>query len=287
MAFQAFRELSPLRYRFGQGIPSAAEAVDRIHRASQSWPGHSLPMQRANLLKGIAAAAPGGQRAILLESSIHSYQEALHRHPFDPDASVNLANVLSTLERDEDAEREFERAIQLQGGAERSFQARYWASYHFWRKAERQRAAGDAEGALASLFKARELFDRDASPTLWEYGSEARVYRLALSRHLGGWLEGLGRHEEAAEEYDRGVQFPGGLGIHFLAARNLTAWGESLWQKRRPGEALGKFTEARERTNQAAGMPPAGHTVTEIVELAHLLDAKIAFLKDAGILPEG
>jgi tetratricopeptide (TPR) repeat protein len=286
MAFQAFRELAPLRYRFGQGLPPAVEAVDRIERASHVWPGHSLPLQRGHLLKELAVAAPGAQRGMLLESAAVSMREASRLHPFDPDASVNLANVLSTLERDEEAEREFERAIRLQGGAERSFQASFWASRHFWSKSERLRAAGKADEALGYLFKARDLFDREASDTLWEYGSEARAYRMALSQHLGTWLEGLRRHEEAAAEYDRAVQRPWGQGMHFLAARNLTAWGESLWQKRRPEEALAKFIAARERTNQAAGMPPPGHTVTEIVELAHLLDAKIAFLKGAGIVPE-
>lgn len=283
MAIRTFDEMAPLRYRFGQGTPTPADVIDRAGRAARIWPGHELPLLRGKLLQASAAAASGVDRQLLLESSESAFRESRRRHPFDPDSAVGLANVLGALEQDQEAEREFERAIHLQGGAERSFQARFWASYHFWRKAERQRAAGDTDGALATLFQARDLFDQDASPTLWEYGSEARVYRLALSRHLGTWLEGLRRHQEAAEEYDRAVQFPGGQGIHFLAARNLTAWGEALWQKRQPSEALGKFTEARSRVNQAAGIPPTGHTVTEIVDLAHLLDAKIAFLKGAGI----
>ncbi len=236
----------------------------------------------------------GAERRMLLEGAERSFREAVAGHPFDPEPSVNLANVFSALEQDAEAEHEFERAIRLQGGQEMGFRAGISASYHYFRKAERHRQAGRLDQALAALLTARDRFDEASSPTAWEFGPEGQEYRILLSQQLGSWLEGLGRHSDAAEEYDRLIEIPGSDSMHFLAARNLTAWGDAVWlersprgEKRNPEGALAKFRQARLRVVQAKGMAPRGFSVTDLVELGQRLDSKIALLEGAGIRAEG
>ena len=284
-AYAVFREMAPVVYRFGHQVTDPGERLARVAAAAPMWPGHALFTLQGKMAFDAAAKSSGAEQPLLLENAESAFREAVARHPFDAEPSVNLASVLSAMERDADAEREFARAIDLQGGLEWGFRALYSASNHHFRKAERLRAAGRRDAALESLILAARYFDTLSSPSAWEYGSEGSAYRYNISRFLGPWLEGLGRHEEAAAEYDRVAKLPGYNAIHFFAARNLTAWGDDAWERRRPEVALAKFRLAREQMQLARGMVPSGFEVVDGVELTHRLDGKIEFLQGAGIRP--
>lgn len=289
-ALPVFLKLAPVKYQLPGGYSGPAETVTRLEAAARYWPTGQLHLQRGLLLQAAAREAPGGEGAVLLEAAAGAFDRALHLNPYHPEASVNRANVLSALGRDTDAELEYERAIRLQGGMEIGFNARYSASIHHYRKAERQRVDGRLDEALESLIRARDLYDAAlSSPESNEFGEAGRAYRMSLSQQLGTWLQASGRFEDAAAEYDRATRIPYTWPLHFLAATNLTAWGDHLWLQRKAGVerkpelALRKFTEARARLARTEGRPPPGFTATDLQELGRKLDSKIAFLEGAGI----
>lgn len=281
-----FRQLAPVVYRFGQVPPGEGETLERVAAAAAAWPGPGLILEQAKLLQRRAEVASGVDRVALLEAAAESFGRVLEAHPYHAEASVNRANVLGGLGRDAEAEAEFERAIRLQGGLRLGFKAHYSASLHRAAKAERLRSGGDLPAAFEALLQARDLFDQGATPAALEFGAEGRAYRSSLSQSLGPWLEGLGRRQEAAAEYDRVALIPHTYAVHFLAARNLMRWGDAVWLERRPETALARFLQARERLKKCGGVLPAGSTPADLAELSRQLDSKIEFLEGAGILPE-
>jgi hypothetical protein len=284
-AVAVFRELAPVTYRFGGDRAVMPEWLDRLEAATRIWSLPSLHLRSGRISQQLAIDTTGPDQRLLAENAEAEFRKALELDPFLAEASVNLANVLSGLGRDAEAEREFERAIRLQGGLETGFRSYFSASTHHLIKAERLRAAGKLEDALLSLIQARDLFDRAASPAAGEYGRAGQDYRLALAVNLGPWLEALGRHREAEEEYVRALQIPDAHAIPFLSARNLAAWGDAIWLERKPESALRKFHAARDRVTEARGMVPEGFTVTDLVELSKRVASKIEFLEGAGIRP--
>jgi O-antigen ligase/tetratricopeptide (TPR) repeat protein len=284
-ALRVFRELAPVVYRFGGPRPDGPEALARLDRATRAWPLPSLLLQHGKLCQVAAATAEPADRRLLLEQAEASFRAASASHPHDPEASVNLANVLSALERDDEAAAEFDRAIRLQGGLEWGFRARYSAAAHHFRLAERHRAAGDTAAALADLLRARDRFDSTVGASAGDYGVEGRQFRIALALHLGPRLESLARHEEAAAEYERALRIPGSQAIPYPAARNLLAWGDAIWLERRPEEALAKFQQAWNLANLARTNGFDGYPRSELDELMRRITAKIDFLRGAGIRP--
>ena len=280
----AFLELAPLKYRMGGPPPGIAEAIDRLSNAARHWPTSQLHLERGLLLQSAAATSQVPESTLLFESAAAALGQSLELNPYHPEASVNRANTISMLARDDEAEQEFHRAIRLQGGMELGFMARFSASLHHSRKAERLRVAGRMEEALASLLLARDFYDASLyEPESNQHGAPGRTFRIALSQQLGTWLQALGRFEDAADEYGRASRMPHTWVLHFLAAGNLTAWGDKLWLDRQPEQALEKFTEARARLVKCSGHVPPGFTATDLQELTRKLESKIAFLEGAGI----
>lgn len=284
-ALAVFRELEPVVYRFGSHPPGPEEALGRMEKAARTWPLPSLHQQRGKLSLIAAGTATGADQRLLLENAEAALREATAGHPHDPEIGVNLANTLSALQRDDEAEREFERAIRLQGGLEWGFRARYSASAHHFRLAERHRAADRTAESLAEMLRARDLFDEFAAGSAGDYGVEGREFRVALALHLGPRLESLARHEEADAEYARAMKIPGSESIPYLAARNLTAWGDAVWLERQPEEALRKFQRAANFINLARNNGFKGYAESDLGELSRRIVSKIQFLQGAGIRP--
>lgn len=134
------------------------EALDRAGRALGRWPDSEIAGRAAEIAFDEAAAGPDDERRDWLEQADRFYGQATRLHPYDPEWAVNHANALSALGRDEEAERDYLRAIALQGGMEASFRARYHLGVHLHRRWYRiwidERRADEA---LHEFLRAREL----------------------------------------------------------------------------------------------------------------------------------
>ena len=156
-----YRELWPVWFvPKGLGATLPDESLARIDRARQRWPGAELAGQAAGIARRAAEqpVLPAGEREEWLAQAAGYYAEAARLNPFDPEWAINGANLLSTLGRDDEAERFFVRAIELQGGMESLFRARYYYGrhlyqrwYRLWTRERRE------EEALHQFLLAREV----------------------------------------------------------------------------------------------------------------------------------
>lgn len=167
---------------------SPGVSLDRVHGAMETWPGSELAGSFARVAREISQrpGLPESERSQWLSEAADLYGQASNLNPFDPEWAVNRANVLSILGRNEEAEKEFERAILLEGGMEGNFRARYYYAWHLhsrWYRAWTQPEAHDpgdldfmerrASDALAGFLHARELLKEAAGMTeLWVRGKE-------------------------------------------------------------------------------------------------------------------
>jgi tetratricopeptide (TPR) repeat protein len=152
-------------------------AVEKLDNALGSWPGSELSGAAGHILRD-AALQPGRLEADSrerLSQAVEFYGQAKRLNPYDPEWPVNRANLLSALGRDDEAERDYETAVKLQGGMEGTFRARFYFARHLylrWYRAwtTQERPPGEA---LAAFLKARELFKEAAGLTeAWVRGKE-------------------------------------------------------------------------------------------------------------------
>ncbi|MCW1885143.1 O-antigen ligase family protein [Luteolibacter flavescens] len=157
----AYRTLWPAL--FGKEMLSVTApglAVADIQRAMQQWPGSELAGRAGHISTTVAALEelPASEKKEWLTNAADLYATAAKLNPYDPEWPVNRASALSLLGRNAEAEREFERAIERQGGAERNFRARYHFATHLYRRWydawTKERRAGEA---LGQFIRARDL----------------------------------------------------------------------------------------------------------------------------------
>ena len=184
---------------------SPGVALDRVRRAMETWPASELAGSFARVAREVSQreGLPESDRAQWLADAAELYGQAAELNPFDPEWAVNRANVFSLLGRDVEAEREFERAIVLEGGMEGLFRARYYYAWHLhnrWYRAWTRPEAHDpddidfkerrASDALAGFLHARELLDEAAGMTeLWVRGKEESELIKGLEETIA-FLEG-------------------------------------------------------------------------------------------------
>jgi hypothetical protein len=151
--------------------------LERMEKANVSWPGSELSGRAGHIAREAALreGLPVAEMRDWLSQAADLYGEAARLNPYDPEWPVNRANVLSALGRDDEAERDYETAVRLEGGMEGTFRARFYFAKHLylrWYRAwtKQERPAGEA---MAGFLKARELF-REASTLTeaWVRGKE-------------------------------------------------------------------------------------------------------------------
>ena len=193
-ASQAYRTLWPVWFgREAYAVSAPELAVEHVQRAMELWPGSELAGKAGHVCRATAAAEglpPTEQQAWLTQAAAF-HATAATLNPYDPEWPVNRANVLSTLGSADEAERDFERAIELQGGAERNFQARYYFASHLYRRWyqawTKERRAGEA---LGQFLRARELLrEADRQGDLGHFGKEGKELVTGLEQTIR-FLEG-------------------------------------------------------------------------------------------------
>ena len=259
--------------------------LDALTESIKLWPLAGLYLERAAWVQGGGLQGPLGVFDRRLATQVmDDYQEAAKRHPFDPTPVVNLANLLSATGDEPAAEREFARAIQLQGGMENAYRSNYYLAAHYQRKAAQQFVAKDYPQALATYQLAAAAIEKAAkdSPP-WVLGVDLRV---AIHEGRGMVCEVLGDWQGALAAYDLAASLKNGASAHYRAAVLLGKRAKEVWFQRKPEEALAGFLAAKKRFSMASEFP---EEVSQAQRQAvwEYLNARITDLEVAKIKPLG
>ena len=171
-----YRDLWPVWYGQAAMTTDPDEALDRAERAAKRWPDSEIAGRTAEIARDAAepAALPADERNRWLERAARNYDEAIRLHSYDPEWAINRANVLSSLGRDDEAERDYLRAIELQGGMEASFRSRYYFALHLYQRWYRIWIEERREDeALYEFLRARDLLREANAAASTEQSREA------------------------------------------------------------------------------------------------------------------
>ena len=260
--------------------------IDALTEAIRLWPQSTFFQDRAAIL--LASAAEEGsteptEPTELIEMAIGDFEQAGQLHPHDPGPAVNLANSLSHLQRDHEAENAYDRAIQLQGGMEPAFRAHFSLAKHLLHKGLRQFTAGDPSPTLAALEIAAQQIEESVREMHWLIPDMIDP-RVGIHESLGATREANSDYQGALQAYNFAATLQNGSRSHYRAALLLGKMGASAWAARRPAEAMGYFIEAKRRIN-LTGETPGTVTPSQRLEYLADLDKKITFLMGAKVEP--
>jgi tetratricopeptide (TPR) repeat protein len=212
---------------------------------------------------------------------------ASRRHPYAPEIPINHANMLSRMGLSDEAERNYQKAISLQGQMEPGFRTHYHYSQHLLRKASQQHAAGDSLNAMTTMESAVQNIESAIRLTpAWIIDIQGRNLRIFIHEFAGKIQEANGDREGALASYNFASSIQSGNRAHYRAAVLIGRMGRDDWAKRRAPQALYKFIEARRRIDLAVRELPFGVSPTERQELTKYLDDRIALLKEAKVEPQ-
>ncbi|TAE74010.1 MAG: O-antigen ligase domain-containing protein [Verrucomicrobia bacterium] len=173
--------------------PLPDEALAKIEQANRWWPSADLSGAAAGLSRAAAddKASSAAERERWLARTAHYYAGAAKLNSLDPEWALNGGNVLSSIGRDEEAERWFLQAIELEGGMESLFRARYYYGRHLYQRWYRLwTQERRAEEALYQFLQARDVL-REAQKVTPEgyWGEEGRALQKELEDAIR-FLEG-------------------------------------------------------------------------------------------------
>ncbi len=261
-------------------ITSDESRTDALTDAIHLWPQSTFFMERAEIFQASATEVGFNEST---DRAIRDYEQAERLHPYDPGPAINRANSLSQLQRDPEAEAAYARAIQLQGGMEPAFRARFSLANHLLRKGLRQYNAEDPSASLASMESAAQQMEESVREMHWLI-PDMYDSRLAIHESLGAAREASGDYQGALQTYDFATTLQNGSRAHFRAGMVLGKMADVLWKSRHPSEALGYFIEAKRRIGMT-GEIPGDITPSQRLEYLAYLDKTIAYLKGAKVEP--
>lgn len=257
--------------------------IEKLDEANEIWPAAALLGEQAAELQIIAESAPEISQISAGAAAAEKYREAIVRHPLDPSLRVNRANLLSAAGHNAEAEKEYTRAGEIEGGMEAAFAANYHTARHFYRRGLREMQTGDLRNAIASLERAADDVNTSIRKTQeWSLGTQDRV-RIHIA--LGNALEKNGDNTGAMELYEKAAGFPAGTSANYAMAVLLAQKADNAWAKRDASTALKWFLEARAKLSLVTDFPP-GVTAEIARQFTEFIDHRIKFLREAKIEPE-
>lgn len=266
-------------------IPSAESQIEAYEKAIRIWPQSVFFQERGAIYQKLSDEVPTTDSEMSARLAIKDYLSAHKLQPFDPASLVNLANVHSSLGEDKEAEMHYARAVQLQGGMEPGFRSHFSLANHFHRKGLRLFNPENPEASHEAMEMAAEEMENSVKKMHWVIGDMIQP-RVSVHESLGTAREAVGDPEGALQAYDFAASLQGGSRAHYRAGVLIGKMAVADWSKRRAGEALYKFIEARRRVGLARNELPVGVTPSQSVEYIDYLDRTIAFLKGAKVTPK-
>jgi tetratricopeptide (TPR) repeat protein len=266
-----------------QPLTSSESKIDALTKAIEVWPQSEFYQDRAFAYQEMLSSEPDLGMKDAAKLAIADYLEGARRHRFDPTFPLNRANLLSRLERDDEAEKAFALSLQLQGGMEPAFRGHFYLANHYLRKGLRQFKAANPSPALDSLERASDQIETAVSSMHWTIADMVDT-RLSIHESLGTVREAAGDAKGALDSYKFAAKLPNGNRANYRAGVLVGDLAAEKWAERRTSEALGYFIQARSLIAAAKELPK-GATPIQRVEYLTYLDQTIAFLKGAKIEP--
>lgn len=258
--------------------------IEKISAVIERWPQTELYQERALIHLALAGLVQTPTEVTQAkEAAAEDFQEAARLHPYDPAFLINGSNLLSALERDQEAEIGYAKAIQLQGGMEPAFRGKLSSSIHYLKKGVRLFSQGSVPQALQSLEIALAQI-KDAAAEMHWMAPDILVARVAIYESLGTAQEATGDFVGAKNSYKLATTLPGGNRANYRLGSLFGKLASQAWAARRSSEALGYFDQAKHHISIAQELP-AGTTLSQRVEYLAYLDQTIAFLKAAKVTP--
>ncbi len=264
-------------------LTSSETKIDALSAAIAIWPQAVFYEDRGNVLQESAAQQDGNLAKRYTESAVADYEMALKLHPYNPSPAINLANVLSLLGRDAEAEQAYSLAVQLQGGMEPSFRAHFSLANHLLMKGTRQFNVNYPDEALATIEIAAAEMEQSAAQMHWVI-REMEDSRVSAQESLGAAREANGDYKGAMQAYEFATTLPGGLRARYRIGILQGKMAAAAWSARKPAEALYYFKEAKRHISAATELP-VGVTPAQRVEYLNYLEETIKFLEGAKIAP--
>ncbi len=258
-----------------------------LTRATAIWPQASLYGERSFALQRSAqeAGLPASANPFVFEA-ISGYQEAIRLHPYDANLRTNLAALLESVGKDEEAEQEYRQALLLQGGMESAYKAHLGYSGYLVRRGMRELASNRMDEASLSFGEALQQLERSEEKSPPWIRDQPAVYEQIASLYIGVGItnEAAGDYTDALAYYDRVAEALGKSEGHFRAGLLLGKMAETAWKERQPSKALTLFQKARQRLEAANNLPPTQRNMRD--EHLSFVSTRIQYLLDARITPD-
>ncbi len=266
-----------------QPLTSNESRIDALSEAISLWPQSSLYQERAFAYQKASSETEGPEAKEMADHAVADYEEAELLHPFDPNPAINRANVLSQLHRDREAEDAYDKAINLQGGMEPSFRARFSLAKHLMHKGIRLFNPEYPGDSLAALEIAGQQMEKAVTEMHWAIPDMTEA-RCSVQESLGAAREANGDYAGAMEAYDIASKLGGGKRANYRAGVLNGKLAARAWAARRSSEALWYFIEAKRRIRISEELPN-GVTLSQRAGYLAYLDEAINYLKGAKIEP--
>jgi hypothetical protein len=258
--------------------------IQALDEAIRIWPQSSFHAEHAALRQSLAGSDPKVPPATAFSLAIDDLGQASALDPFEPSHVVQRAYLLSHIGRDAEAESEFQRAIELQGGMEAGFRARFQLARHHLAKGRRALDRGNARQSLPILEEAVRLMEYACELSGW-VRLDMQAMRAETHETLGIAREITGDRNGALERYNYAANVIRSKSAHYRAASAIARIARDEWSAMRLPEALARFIEAKSRVDRAEGTLPPGITPAQRDTFVAGIDWSIRMLRDAGVQP--
>lgn len=281
-ASRAMAAMWPQHYSKWQSQELQAK-IPGLNQAIEAWPVATLHHLRGLALHKLANTVSADKSDNYTERAVRDYSIASTLNRYSPETELNLANLLSRLQRPEEAEARYQRAIELQGGLDVAFRSHYHMAKHYLNKSISQLEEGWAEEALKSIASAAHHID---STVYW--GAEVVATRILIYDQMGLIHEANGMVREAMNSYEKAATMYGHQrrDIYLRSAILMASVANELWRKREPSMALQRFLYAQNYVRMSYDRLPPDISAEQRDEFVRMLDESIRKLREVGIQPE-
>ncbi|MGJ8634688.1 MAG: O-antigen ligase family protein, partial [Luteolibacter sp.] len=257
---------------------------DAITKALKVWPLRSLREERGILNLELLATETSPEIAeVFVNLALDDFTKASVLNPFDPGSAVSAARILSNMDRNEEAEAEFHRAIKLSGDMEPAFEANFQLGKHLYGKGLKQFHSGHEVASLDTLRLASIYVDRGLELSGY-YSRTDRFLGITVHQNYGKILEKAGEYKTALEEYRKTLGMRGGGSSHYFIAILYGNLAKDVWKEGDPSAALTLFILANESIREARALPK-DITPEKRNEYAKYLQETIKFIEGAKYKP--